>query len=209
MATMVYDGINPFNRHVVVGNQLFGSYKDNEEHGYKKSTPLDLSRLPPSLKTINSFCFANNKRIVEYVSAPSLEVIRDHAFTNSSIKKVAIGDKLGSIGYHSFTYCTALEEVSLSGYLISFRDEAFAYCKNLRKVVIKGRISMPRGVFIGCDNLEEFHIEDMGAHQFQSLILPKKAVVYAKRGGRVYSYLLGQKREVKEEGEEEMNADII
>ena len=84
-------------------------------------------------------------------SVPSLAFCRN-------LEKIVLPEGLTIIGETSFYGCEQLSEIHIPTSVTKVGSSAFYDCKSLKNVNLLGIISIERGAFVGCENLETIKI---------------------------------------------------
>ena len=125
-----------------------------QKHKESEVTVIDGTR------KIDRYAFSGCKCIHKVILPDSLEEISDAAFSGSSIKKIVFPQALYTIGKHTFTGCSQLEEVSIPDGISEIPEEVFKNCSSLKIVRIPksvGRIDSL--AFEGCNALEWINVD--------------------------------------------------
>lgn len=83
----------------------------------------DNFELPPETQIIEKYAFLDSK--LEKLNLNNVKRICNHAFMNSSIKKLVIPDSVKIIGDYAFAGCSSLKKLRLNGMTINIGKNAF------------------------------------------------------------------------------------
>ncbi len=92
---------------------------------------------------------------------------------HTNIRSAVLEAGVASVGSHAFTYCSALEEVSLPETLVEIEDSAFLNCAALEEINLPESLSLLGDrVFYGCESLWEIdvpsNVRDTGNYTFEN-----------------------------------------
>lgn len=101
----------------------------------------------------------NGKWAIEKVELPqNLTTINSDAFRRTSLKTIAIPDKVTEIGSSAFNDCSRLERIDLPHSVTSLGDYCFSSCDSLKHVTLSNQLTtIPYECFDNCD-LREIQI---------------------------------------------------
>ena len=89
--------------------------------------------VPDCVDIIDERCFENNKSI-EYVNIPSsVKMLRNDAFSSSSVQTVILSSGLTSIGSKCFYECTKLKSIKLPSTVVSIGNYSF-YSSQIKSI---------------------------------------------------------------------------
>lgn len=116
----------------------------------KNLIEVDLSQ------TVNTFIPSsqfNGKWAIERVELPqNLTTINSYAFYRTSLKTIAIPDKVTEIGSSAFSDCSRLERIDLPHSVTSLGGDCFSSCDSLKHVTLSNQLTtIPSGCFSCCD----------------------------------------------------------
>lgn len=122
----------------------------------KNLIEVDLSQTVNTVIPSSQF---KGKWAIEKVELPqNLTTINSHAFYQTSLKTIAIPDKVTEIGYRAFYGCSRLERIDLPHSVTSLGDGCFYGCDSLKHVTLSNQLTtIPYECFIACD-LREIQI---------------------------------------------------
>ena len=108
----------------------------------------------------DAFRYGGNRHLKEIVLPPKLKEIGDWAFAEFyEVEKVNIPEGVESIGTHAFEEWFKLKKIVLPSTLRELKSDAFIDCESLEEVIIlNGLTSIPDNVFRGCGNLKKITI---------------------------------------------------
>ena len=104
--------------------------------------------------------FQDVATVTEIRLAEGYTLLRNQVFSRcDKLKKVVMPSTLTSIGYNTFYYCEAIEEISFPDNVTWFADSQCYNCRNLKKVKLPANLkSLGQFTFNGCKLLTEIDI---------------------------------------------------
>lgn len=136
--------------------------------------------MPDSVKKIgaNAFEYA----YVEKINIPKNATIGDHAFKNSCIKQISIGEGVSEIGQGAFME-SAVEYVTLPESVTVIQNRLFSSCWQLKKVTIGSKLTkIGEGAFYNCEKLRSI---DYGGTAEKWASIPKGSYNYSLENVRI------------------------
>lgn len=104
--------------------------------------------------------FQDVATVTEIRLAEGYTLLRNQVFSRcNKLKKVVMPSTLTSIGYNTFYYCEAIEEISFPDNVTWFADSQCYNCRNLKKVKLPANLkNLGQFTFNGCKLLTEIDI---------------------------------------------------
>lgn len=179
-----------------VGNNAFYYYFDNlrkvsfsnsitsiGEYAFHGCDNLSDVSLGGNLVTIGNEAFYNCN--IQEITLPNcLKNIGDYAFYNNEFKNIIIPDSVTSIGRYAFSYCYALEQITLGNNVTSIGEYAFYDCNNLKLFESKATAapSIADNAFYSTDNLSIIYVPEGSGEAYRNAGIWNNYVIVAGEG---------------------------
>ncbi len=141
-----------------IGYQAFycdeGGFYDNNGNWLQRTGSICELSLPGSLRTLDSYAFANQRNLRKVTFADGLKVIGSYAFSHcTGLSDLQLPATLTNIGSYAFNNCTLLKKVELFEGLTSTDYYAFGNCSSLQEVILPSTLQSVYYTFVDCSKL--------------------------------------------------------
>lgn len=134
----------------------------------------------PEMDNIIENKYENGQGIITFSDV--VTEIPANAFSWLEQTSIIIPDKVTTIGYEAFSYCTSMTDITLPESLTTIDDLAFLYCAKLTSITIPDNVTtLGKSVFIGWSHMESFYGK-YATSDHRCLIVDGRLAAFAPEG---------------------------
>lgn len=139
----------------------------------------------PKMDNIIENKYENGQGIITFSDV--VTEIPANAFSWREQTSIIIPDKVTTIGYEAFSYCTSMTDITLPESLTTIDDLAFCFCAKLTSITIPDNVTtLGKSVFGGWSHMESFYGK-YATSDHRCLIVDGRLAAFAPKGLTEYT----------------------
>lgn len=139
----------------------------------------------PEMDNIIENKYENGQGIITFSDV--VTEIPANAFSWLEQTSIIIPDKVTTIGYEAFSYCTSMTDITLPESLTTIDDLAFCFCAKLTSITIPDNVTtLGKSVFSGWSHMESFYGK-YATSDHRCLIVDGRLAAFAPKGLTEYT----------------------